>query len=97
MNEWTVTYFTIVYSLPAIIGMCYVSSSLNFFKDCLGIILEKLHELLNYLSDCEKRAKIRASLSTDSELPKHITVYLDNSLTDEKYQLHLLHLPSHQK
>ena len=41
--------------------------------------------------------KIRASLSTDSELPKHITVYLDNSLTDEKYQLHLQHPLSHQK
>ena len=78
MNEWTVTYFTIVYSLPAIIGMCYVSSSLNFCKDCLEIILEKLHGLYSYLPVYEKMCKKLEPPEDDSVSLHYKLVALSN-------------------
>lgn len=74
----------------------YVSSCLNFCKDCLVILLRKFHELYSYSPDCKKGKKLEPAFRLTLIYPKHIIIYLGSSLTGGKYQLHLRHLFSHQ-
>lgn len=55
-----------------------VSSSLNFCKDCLAIILEKLHELFSYLPVCEKMCKKLEPPEDDSVSLHYKLVALSN-------------------